>query len=797
MLRFWIPALSLTWAACALAETPDLGEVSPAWITDSERWDLAGCTVFEAADVRHKLATEFDVGFRMRSGTGGREFAELLREKLTLGYRHSGFPNPNVRVEPSSDGQRLAITIDEGRRCVRGRVLVLGHKAIDPAPIITRLTTRHIGDSAVTATFHETGDEAEVIWHDKDGKQVEFEDPAWVAGNYPSFNEQPADTLRPHVKQACIDQGYPDAWFTLRIIPDENTDTATLVVNIEDEGTPQYIRRIFFAGNHRNSDADVLTALNVQLPLLWTREERLRIEQKLWECGRFVSYKLEPNRLGGLRIELVESDFAPLLAEPLNREEELLLRCRRWLARSSSWEGDMVFALTSKSDKYLAAFSPKDGVAVRMTGKRGEGATAAELDESIIGTQDELQFFSAVQGRQLTAGFSSLKLDVCLGLMLKSDKGKQEMSFTSKIGWSERKEHDGPMELTFQASPAAILALARRNEPQVTFDGDIMTIVDDVGTRWCIDAARGHVKLFEIPRGENGLWLRVSVESGATAKLIAELRGKYGKLPNAFDRSRLVQSIGDFVCAEIEKCEIEDSTYNPARLRAALKLIDDPVIAPLERLWAESRPGSKDEKDEFGIPDRFGSEFARLYATGNYGHLAPLVVYVGKDEWIARDSPLWRISQEIVLDTFQIPAIDSAAAPLEDCGPLAHLLLAECFVYLKRPAPARLWARRGLGQLDAQQFADDMLSLFDDRYIIGLSLRRTIDSFRRLDKSDIDALTIDAKDPWSPMLRQLWELCQPSADKPLDEASRSICRAHWPLLRPVIERRLRQIAGDQ
>ena len=87
--------------------------------------------------------------------------------------------------------------------------------------------------------------------------------------------------------------GYPKARFRIEIVPRDEEPVADLVVNVEEEGPPATIDEFEITGEYSASEDAILKFLALRPGVLWTAAERARIEQLLWDSGRFLSYDIQ------------------------------------------------------------------------------------------------------------------------------------------------------------------------------------------------------------------------------------------------------------------------------------------------------------------------------------------------------------------------------------------------------------------------------------------------------------------------------------------------------------------------
>ena len=196
--------------------------------------------------------------------------------------------------------------------------------------------------------------------------------------------------LTTRVRLLLSDQGYPFARFKVDVVPRAN-ETASLVVNIEDEGTPVVLGKLLVKGLERHSKEQLMSFLGLKPGMPLDAQVYQDVHAKLRNSCRFWHYMLlvrlpplKPDRYSPLSakvdlgITLVEYDRVPLLGEPLTNEEKTLKKAARWLEtylqHGTAEVGDMVIEASEdlsenfssqNGTKYRLILSPENGSSTR------------------------------------------------------------------------------------------------------------------------------------------------------------------------------------------------------------------------------------------------------------------------------------------------------------------------------------------------------------------------------------------------------------------------------------------------
>ena len=234
------------------------------------------------------------------------------------------------------------------------------------------MTKPHPPRDAIADSWTEQNGETRVWWVDREGNSVAPSDAVWSPGKpAPFLTEAEADSdLHRDVADALADLGYFFTRFSVDVAVDAATKKARLAIDIAEEGTLSVLGGVNVAGNEKNSREAILKCVAFRSGVPATRDEQVRLQERLWRSGRFIKSEVMLMRPAtahdnaGAWINVVELHGASPLDQPLTRAEDLLLKCRDWLARMERWDGDLVVRIADSGVSETIVVSPPHGLLV-------------------------------------------------------------------------------------------------------------------------------------------------------------------------------------------------------------------------------------------------------------------------------------------------------------------------------------------------------------------------------------------------------------------------------------------------
>jgi outer membrane translocation and assembly module TamA len=349
---------------------------------DPRKLEIHGAKTFSPVEIKSALFKNLSVIHAATPSADLLNFEKTLKNAALAGYRQAGFPDAKITAKANREDKHFRMDIEEGVRYLAGNIIVRNAKTISAEKLIARLQSKHLPANATLKSFQNVNGEQTEVWVDENGNNADLSPPVWVPGKpaaFESWTESPADRyaelfeLKPapsiieDIKSAFEVQGYFFVKFESRYVLDKSEKTATLAIEILDEGPLSEIGSIEILGNKINTEEEVLNYLGVRPGMPFTREDLLRLNKKLWDAARFIKAKTTPMKPASagdkllLRIELVEYPHAPALSKPFSAEEQIMLKFGAWLSDSRRWDGDLTLRYETDSLKIVVLESPVDG----------------------------------------------------------------------------------------------------------------------------------------------------------------------------------------------------------------------------------------------------------------------------------------------------------------------------------------------------------------------------------------------------------------------------------------------------
>lgn len=343
---------------------------------DPQAIEFEGAETISPKELRRALSTDLAYQAAARPSAPLADFLDVLEERLTEGYLHSGFPDARVTVAQRDD--RIVAGISEGAWYKQGAIRVVGSEHIDEKALgewmMTKLPARHwrmVSENQIDVSDDEHG----VLW----------------APNKPAlFSRSGKRFIDLAVTHALIRHGFPYAAFKVRLEPKGTDNTADLIVEILNNPLPSKIGSIEIEGLSRDSREALLDFLEVAPgdalndTLLQRIDDRLRDSCRYWKREVFAEinadtserYASAPDNDVRLVLKLDEYSHAPPLNEPLTPTDEILRKAAKWLEGYGTRDTD--------EDIVVVATNPRLGSAPIY------GAGGISVDRIIAGPRGEI-----------------------------------------------------------------------------------------------------------------------------------------------------------------------------------------------------------------------------------------------------------------------------------------------------------------------------------------------------------------------------------------------------------------------
>lgn len=300
---------------CVSAEDP-VGAVG--WV---ERIDFHGATAFTAQELREGLTADLDYLAAAQPHAPRGEFLVTLAGRIREGFRHHGFPDADAIADVSNDAHRVVVRITEGPRYRSGQVMVRGGRTIDQAAIERAFTEPWFGPDSIPVTTL-TSDGLQVHWEYISGNPASPNAPLWVPGQPVAASAFDLTQFHDRAKVALAAQGFLFSKFRVFLHSAPQAQSATLVIEIDEQGPPIVFGRLVVQGETRESPDDVTRFLGLR------RGQKLdhRIEHdaihQLWHSGRFHSVRASLQRMEAKRASSQKTADLPTVSNDSEKKKE-------------------------------------------------------------------------------------------------------------------------------------------------------------------------------------------------------------------------------------------------------------------------------------------------------------------------------------------------------------------------------------------------------------------------------------------------------------------------------------------
>lgn len=716
----------LSFSAGAIAAPP---QEIVAKLGDPPRLEVHGAETFKADEIRGQLLADVDVANACYPATSIGELCSLITSKTREAYLYAGFAEVKVAAAPSAEGDRIELTIVEGRRYLAGEVVIEGTQNIDARTLEQDLTVEPAAIDGPTTNSGRT------LW--PTGK------PAWLHGSA-------AKLLREAVDDRLLERGISGAHYVLEIVPDPERACATLVIRFSDEGSPAVLGAIEASGNKKNTTEDVLAFLALRPGMPYLGELDKLAQRKLWESGRFTKSNVKlvkPTNAGEplkLVITLVEYEKAPPLKRELSREEAALVKLGCWLNRFHDSDEEVVLKCENDGDIFETVVAAKRGIItqIRTTEDRKSQVPFAL---AFVLTDERIGLYSTASRRKIEGVPTPGRLHGNLKITFHNGPAKLTGQGTLNCGMalsSRSKTHDH-YDVRLDGSPVSMLSLAHEYGSKMSWDDDLLTVaycdktlsLNGVGGQLVRQITSADGGTFAITR-TNGEFERLQKEIGSVTADYAE--GDYADRP-------LAAALELYCDTGLAYLTRKDDAADRKYLSALRKLTTLGLLAPFDRMVTAACHA---QDEEFFVPDdRTDTSFwtaddqanwpAFKYLLGQLG-IRHAHFITGRTSWLAR---VWReamfamtgksrhLEQELVK---HLSAVDS--------GPVRHLIIGELLAANGMQAMARVFGLAGETRLSADGFRHDYSAIVDGGGFLGDCLSSWADALRYLDNAEVGDL---------------------------------------------------------
>lgn len=280
-----------------------------------ETLEIQGNRLVSTNEIRRALASDVGLPSELLQCEDTEEQRALIESKILFGYQNLGYPHAKVHASWSDAIPCLKLVIDEGQKYRLSKILVNGVPTPESEMLLEAL--------ADTRLSVQKGD-----------------------GFIPQ-NEIPS--LETKVEESLQSMGFAGAKLFLATRNNAATHEQVLEINIEDLGRPILVHDIRFSGLHRHEEQRLRESLKLSVGQPWNDREANRIQQALYESGRFQcqSVSVLPPLFDASQaivlIDLIEAKnlALPLFYETLSIDQDRLRLAALTLSVSPFLEGQL------------------------------------------------------------------------------------------------------------------------------------------------------------------------------------------------------------------------------------------------------------------------------------------------------------------------------------------------------------------------------------------------------------------------------------------------------------------------
>ena len=753
---------------------------------DPARLAFEGITTFTDEKIRRALMMTPD--FLLASHPAARfgEYLPAIKGLVETGYKHRGFPEPQVSIAFDPYHETFAVKVSEGPRYLCGDIEVLGAKTVP-----TELFARQMTDPRVKKT---------------DSNQTKTESPIWPTGRPTSFSRASQEdlTLKTHV--VLCELGYYFCQFSVKVVPDPGTPSARLVVQIEDEGA-RTINEIIISGNKKNTREEILQYLGLEEGMLLDRALILKTEDLLWHSARFLQHSVTPEVDGAratikLRIDLREYEPVPRLSEPFSPEEEMLLKCCDWLSNFLDQEDDLT------ADLYVEEIDIQVQIVVSPTkgtlfiARKGDGSQGANMLNAAIVAPEEIAFFSPARKAKFVLPAVSSKIVAQLSLMPNSDPNSEFLwAIMPSIGYSNKPSGES-YRLDLKLAPTYFVSYAHREGVDVShlLNQGIVRSTDDSNLQMKIDPQSG--RLIEMTYAGKKGRMTLTLDRGIFDQLGKKIKQTTADHENRFVPQSPVGStvryLGDLPLLhwglfQLFGTQLDVSEEEWGRAAEAVGKVLESTALPFDKWTVKKHEGVH---DSFMIPPNLGKT-----ATTSNSELVSMVaalVFGINNELFPPGSWPWTLARETVFVASgmgkytQMELGRTYMSP--QTGPLGFLVAAKLLTYFNQPL-SRAFAAKGLKALTADDFRKDWSLLVAEDHLLSQCLDHMVKALWSLDEQDLNAVLVLFSQEEASLIRDTVTRMRENETKPIRQVLAPVLEYQWHNgLKAKVEQALRAYA---
>ncbi len=732
-------------------EAPRVGQ-----LREFDKFTFEGNTTFTPWDLWNNLNATFNFPYLSHPLAPRDVFLAAIESQLNLGYEHCGFPDARIAVHYDPQSDRVIVQIKEGTRYLCGPVEVIGARTVPKQSIVTALTTTNADPDVMLQPFQFLDNAPANRMADKKSNGSNGQNFLWIAGQPAHFDDTTLQFLSSVVTNTLAENGFFLCKFSLNVVSNAATKTATLQLKILDEGPPATIESIEVVGNKKNSREVLLDYLGLKPGMRFSSNLAATIENQLYHSARFVTNSVSAGTSDSsgrltLTIQVVENDQCPPLNGKLEPNVKAMLKARDWLAKVGETQNEAVLSVSGYSDDastLQCILAPRQGLLI-LENEVVSGTN--RVRRALIISANQISLYIPATQQKFVAHFSTEQFKTFVNMETSApgpDGNYVHLTFGAGISGINEATNAPPYALSISLAPAAFVRLADSTNSVCWFDGDQL-ILSNSASVLKLDSKTGRpIEWIAKSEPTNHALLRMDFEPDAFASALARIEHEGGGFVNAYRTNAPLASAVAFIGNELIHIKSVDSflrTKLPAATCAQLpallhQLETDDIFAPLNAFY-DLHKTPDDLGAHFEIPEAQHPNLGEMFGA-DMSVWAQFVMMRG-DEIFPVGSWPWTVARGLAFvmrgqTDYLTPDLREICSSKET-GPIGSLVTAQLLQSQSSPL-AKIMAANGLEHLSADDFRRDCRLFLDENKFCGRMVAVLALTLSNLDEHNLDAL---------------------------------------------------------
>jgi len=768
---------------------------------EPDRIEIVGNRAYSANQIRTGLSADLDVVVASRPDGDLATCLRTLQESILAGYQLWGYGKAKVIVRQDTERGIIIVEIDEEPRFHWGRIQINNAKALPVDRFLEKL-------SAVRDGRQQQEPGQDPIPPDMPAKWSSSVEPLWIKGEPAECNDRYWSNKHPQLLSIFQSMGYFAATFTCRVQLEQDL-SATLIIDLDEEGPRSTLDKFEIVGLKENSVADVIRYLDIPLGTPLDLDVKRQIERKLWDSARFLKYFVEivPPALGDeapqttVKITLSECDVVPLLSEELTAEQQAFLCFYRWLSLMSEAREDIQVTWDLPQDevdhsvnpdlpdatlalKLNAIFSPQNKAVLLSAQITDRDRTL--LDWSINMTSTELVFDTLPHGLRYRISGFDLSLVLNLEQKFRPDDDKPD-SFFFGCGYHTRRNKElSPLQIRAILPPVLALRFYSMYLSDIHSKGNLLMIEANDELEVWFDSNSGALDHLAMPDGDGSI-IKAICRPGLYRERLAKHEESMVKVKTVTPGDAPISSFAAFVVQSLD-----DSA--------------GPVVSSLKRFGERvlqnggfsgfdgviNRYLEYEKQTNFSTPYVPSSKLVRAH-NGWVTWIEPLA-----NALLPKIPVIRNLSHELVLAQAMrsyetTPAFEKAVS-VEGIGPITYLISKQVFDLVGAEVPKTV-VQQSITGATRESFQRDCDLYLNDDWVFGKLILALTAAIQNADDAEIDALVklLSSDEESDEVVKGLLKMLSESKGKSPKAALLAVLDHAWePFLQPGIRELLQQ-----